>query len=194
MSRRLSSRTVGLNRQARQAMAKKMSKLQEQFKWYANESHQNTLYRLKAYCNAIMSELAENKDTKNISGHQIDAFGYGIYFYGKLVAEGYLADKERMDHESRKGKTVPGADPYNKNFYGPSGRQRAKNAIKNHIARKRGYEVLITNAMFYSVIQQENWREFGLTKKYVILSPAISPAWQEMERKYGKYLTYYFII
>lgn len=194
MSRRLSARTVGLNRQARLAMAKKISKLQEQFKWYANESHQNTLYQLKAYCNAIMSELAENKDTRNISGHQIDAFGYGIYFYGKLVAEGYLADGERMEHELNNGKSVPGADPYHKHFYGPSGRQRARNAIRNHTPRRRGYEVLITNAMFYSVIQQENWQQFGLSRKYIILSPAISPAWQEMERKYGKYLTYYFII
>lgn len=169
-----------LSPQAIRAFRKKLTKVTDNARRLANEGSQRTLETFKTYCDRIMEELAENKETANITGNQADAFGYAIFFDGKLVYSGYLRNSYRMEHVSASGRTVVGASkPKDK---GPSGRSRAKKAIAGYVpTTKRGYEIFITNAMWYSYYQQRSPWLLRLKRPYIILSPKISPAWQELQ-------------
>lgn len=86
--------------------------------------------------------MFQSKFPGNDLYNQRDAFGYGIYFNGKLVKEGYL-DGELSKAPSKHRKQ--------------RGREEAKKAISQYTPLTDGYELYLVNAMHYSRAQEEFW-------------------------------------
>lgn len=103
-------------------------------------------------------------------GNQLDAYGYGVYFNGQLIKQGYLPKKRRMDHIGKRGKNagkmIPGAVGPDRHRH-KYGRPEALHAIQQHVAQPVGYELFLCNAMYYSSVHEE-----GRGKEYPVLSCA----------------------
>lgn len=116
----------------------------------------------KAIHSAVEEGGLMGKDPGNITGNQIDAFAWGVYFNGMLVRSGFIKDSWRLEHDSptRKNKvtgqalSLYGAPPIKWHGKTLRGRAEAKKALRNFTPPHRGYTLFITNAMPYSIVQE----------------------------------------
>lgn len=96
-----------------------------------------------------LQRAAESKRTGNMTMNQMEAYGYGIFFNGTLMRQGYLDQKRyRGSHQNKKGRWVDTAGPDPKR--GKMGRVEALHAIQGHVSDYDGYELYLVNAMWYS--------------------------------------------
>lgn len=124
----------------------------------------------------VIERAAESKRTGNDLMNQMEAFGYGVFFNGECVRQGYLdKSKYRGDHRNKDGRMVKGAEPDRKRHR--MGRSMALHDIRDHKPDHTRYELYIVNAMWYSAIH-EAW---GLK----IISQEIIHAVQEIAQKFG---------
>lgn len=144
-----------------------------------------TLRELTMLCDRMMNELARNKDTGNITGNQVDAFGYAVYSDGQEFSRGFATDKVKMysgkGEDRHSWQKTPAMGTKKPKDGKEMGRARAKAAIDAHVAKEKGYEVYIVNAMPYSALQQEH-------QGYRIIAMTISDAFYHMSQRYRKYL------
>ena len=119
------------------------------------------------YLATLGQETIENmyaeKGTNDDLYNQRDAYGFGVYYNGKLVKEGYL-EGEKSTAPSRDRKL--------------RGRREAKKAIKNYTPDRQGYVLYLVNAMHYSAVHQKR-------HKQIIVSRCLYAAKQEIEDKYN---------
>lgn len=98
---------------------------------------------------------ANTKGTLDVTYNQLEAFAFGVYFNGKVYRQGYLDEgRYRNTHKNAFGKEVKGAEKDPKR--GKYGRSQALHTIRDYKPEHRGYELYLTNAMWYSLIH-EHW-------------------------------------
>lgn len=131
---------------------------------------------LKALGKRIIEAAQESKQTGNITGNQLDAFGYGVYYNKRLISTGYLANKYRMDHNSKRtGKIAIGAEQDKRRKVW--GRAEAFNATKNFVPDRDGYVLFIVNAMYYSSVHENKYGR-------QIVRQEIPAAFEELRSRY----------
>lgn len=105
----------------------------------------------------------------NMTWNQFEGFAYGVFFNGQCYRSSLASD--RTDHgENRRGSDK---DPRR----GKYGWSEALHAIRGHHPTQRGYELYITNAMWYSMYH-ERW-------KLPVISQEVENAVPEIEEKFG---------
>lgn len=138
---------------------------------------------LKAIGKAAIEEAERTKATLNDTYNQIEAFAFGVYFNGRVYRQGYLdKGKYRNVHTNAAGKEAKGAE---KDRRGKYGRSQALHAIRDHKPTHRGYELYLTNAIWYSMIHEE----WGLP----ILSQVVKDAVARIESEFGVEVSMNFI-
>ena len=105
---------------------------------------------------AALVRAAESKDTDNITLNQLEAFACAVYFGGVKQKSKFLdQEKYRGTHRGRKGYDVDSAGPDPKR--GRMGRSMALHELRDHKPETNGYELYLTNAMWYSAIHENGW-------------------------------------
>ena len=113
---------------------------------------------------ARITEMAYSmKAAKDDTFNQHDAFGWGVYFNKAIVNSGAVGEEKA--HKPTTGR------------YKLKGRTEVMNSLRAYEPEEPGYVLVITNALWYSVIQELGWggRKF----------PVISPILPEMEKLKG---------
>ena len=98
-----------------------------------------------------INKAQRTKRAGNITGNQYEAFAYGVFFNGTCYKQNLA--KDRDFHENAEGKTVKGSEKDPKR--GGYGWSKALHAVRDHKSTHRGYELFLTNAMWYSAIHEE---------------------------------------
>lgn len=105
---------------------------------------------------AALVRAAESKDTGEITMNQLEAFACAVYFNGVKQKSRFLdKSKYRGTHTGRKGYDVDSAGPDPKR--GRMGRSMALHELRDHKSTAKGYELYLTNAMWYSAIHENGW-------------------------------------
>lgn len=119
---------------------------------------------------AALVRAAESKDTGEITLNQLEAFACAVYFNGekqksrflekdKITKRNYRADHDvtvvYSVHGPGKKVTRKGAEPDPKR--GRMGRSMALHELRDHKSTAKGYELYLTNAMWYSAIHENGW-------------------------------------
>ena len=99
-----------------------------------------------------VDKAQRSKVPGNDTGNQYEAFAFGVFFNGKCYRRGLGRDHDF--HENAAGETKKGSakDPKR----GKYGFSEALHAIRGHHPEHRGYELYLTNAMWYSAYH-EGW-------------------------------------
>lgn len=106
---------------------------------------------------AALVRAAESKETGNITLNQMEAFACAVYFGGERQRTKFLeGDMYRGNHINKEGRDVIGAEKDSKR--GRMGRSMALHAVRDHKPLTMGYELYITNAMWYSAIHENGWK------------------------------------
>jgi len=119
-----------------------------------------------------LERAAESKDTGNQTMNQLEAYGFGVFFNGGLVRQGYL-DKKKYhgSHRNAKGRWVDSAEPDPKRH--KRGRIEALRAIQGHRSDYNGYELYLVNAIWYSSAH-EAWGLKIITQELLSAASAIA--------------------
>lgn len=94
-----------------------------------------------------------SKRAGNITGNQYESFAYGVYFNGERYRSGLAKDHDW--HEDAEGNLTRKGSPKEKRR-GKYGFSEALHAVRGHHPERRGYELYLTNAMWYSMYH-ERW-------------------------------------
>ena len=106
---------------------------------------------------AALERAANSKEAGNITMNQLEAFACAVYFNGVKQKSKFLdKTKYRGSHIDRHGRDVDSAGPDPKR--GRMGRSMALHELRDHKSDTMGYELYLTNAMWYSAIHENGWR------------------------------------
>ena len=93
----------------------------------------------------IITEANNTKQTKNRTYNQRDAYAYAVFFYGKMVAKGFLSGGQ-LSTGTHRGWVKH-------NYPDGTGREFADDAINSFTANPRiAYTLICLNGAFYSKI------------------------------------------
>lgn len=124
----------------------------------------------------ILEKANATRQTKNDTYNQEDAYGYGIYYNGKLLKKGYLNDTP-LAKEIHKGWAKH-------NIKANTGRGYLDEYLDNYKQSKKGLTLVVANAVYYSPILEDG-RQSNNGRRYKILSQIASDI-KELEIKYLK--------
>ena len=95
----------------------------------------------------LAKRAADTKNTKNRTFNQEDAFGYVVFYDGKVKSKGYAnpTPKAEKGHKGWDAIGIPDG----------SGREWLDDFMQTWKPESRGFVLIIVNAAFYSVIQEE---------------------------------------
>lgn len=121
------------------------------------QPNQEVVDKLMEIGYAALVRAAESKETGNITLNQLEAFGCAVYFRDRKLATKFLDKSQyRGTHRGRKGFDVDSAEPDPKRHR--MGRSMALHELRDHTSDARsGYELYLTNAMWYSAIHEQGW-------------------------------------
>lgn len=123
------------------------------------EADPDIVAKLREVGKKVIMNAYKTRATKEDLGNQIDAYGFGVFYNGKLVAQGYLDSNKslgfsRRDHQNKDGTFGKGALPDRKR--NKRGRIEALHAVQKFVPSQPGYVLYIVNSMWYSSIH-ESW-------------------------------------
>ena len=148
---------------------------------------------------AALVRAAESKETGNITMNQLEAFACAVYFNGEKQKTKFLdSSAYRTEHKvgeqevtrkdgSKWTRTIYGkgaeADPKR----GRMGRSMALHELRDHRPETKGYELYLTNAMWYSAIHESGWtmRNGSQHKALRIITQEILDTVSEIEHDFG---------
>lgn len=126
----------------------------------------------------IVHELAQNKETKSITGNQEDGYVWILSYNGDVRKYGFVSNKYMSDRSGQTQRTS--------NRYGRWARLDAMNyAHSYHPYTTQGYELMIVNVAYYSYYHQSPTHG---RRRYWIVSKKLSEAWVELERRYSGFV------
>lgn len=129
----------------------------------------------------MIEEAAKTKDTKVVTGNQLDAYGYIIYYNGEVQLVGYL-DPFTQATEKHEGWKAMGIDANTGRGW------LAEFTQKYKVPRDGKFALVVVNAAFYTDILERGAGR--LTKKYRVISQVASSA-DRIARKYKGHSTYF---
>lgn len=136
---------------------------------------------------AALVRAAESKETGNITLNQMEAFACAVYFNGKKIRTKFLdkAQYRGTHYSTRKKADVDSAEPDPKR--GRMGRSMALHELRDHKSDTNGYELYLTNAMWYSAIHEKGWtmRNGKQHEALRIITQEIIETVGEIERDFG---------
>lgn len=149
--------------------------------------NQEVVDRLIEIGYAALVRAAESKEAGNITLNQMEAFACAVYFNGKKQKSKFLdkAQYRGTHFSSRKNADVDSAEPDPKR--GRMGRSMALHELRDHKPETNGYELYLTNAMWYSAIHEKGWtmRNGKHHRALRIITQEIISTVTEIEQDFG---------
>lgn len=98
----------------------------------------------------IATKAQATKAVGNRTFNQADAFGYVVYYNGKVVRKGYAntAPQSKREHHGWAAAGIPRG----------RGREWLLGFIEQYKPPTSGFALLIVNAAFYTAIQETKWK------------------------------------
>ena len=110
------------------------------------------------------------KQTKRITGNQECAYGWAVYYKGKLQNYGVP-------------RVWPAEQPRYRNGKAYWGREQLEEFLDTYQPSGQGFELIIVNAMWYSSLQEEGHIQSGRTYKI------ITQTWTKFKMEAGEFFT-----
>lgn len=145
------------------------------------EGNANILDRLASKGSNLIEEAyktghgSSDEQWKNESYNMHDAYGYAVYYNGKMKRSGFLKDGVLSRHSHKGYKSYPSG----------TGREYVENLIKDYKPSKKGYSLIVFNAAFYVTYLEDG---VGLLqRKYQVLSQIAGDMEKIAESEGGEY-------
>lgn len=106
----------------------------------------------------IVTNAQATKKVGNQTFNQADAFGYVVYYNGKVKMKGYanLTPESKEPHRGWEAAGIPEG----------TGREWLEEFIATYKAPASGFVLLIVNAAFYTGIQETKWKYRVISQTY----------------------------
>lgn len=121
----------------------------------------------------IASKALASKDAKNRTYNQADAFGYIVFYNGKIERKGYANTTPKAEKGHKGWNRIGVKDG--------SGREWLDEFIDTWKPESKGFVLIVVNAAFYSGILEQ--ARGSVQRKYRI----ISQIWSDMETLQSKF-------
>ena len=145
----------------------------------ARKSNGDPLSGLEAEAQGIVDKAARTRETANVTGNLLDAYGYAIWINGEMVRRGY-ATPVPTSSEKHKGWSKYGIEAN-------TGRGYVDDFLDSYSAPRKGVHLVVVNAAYYARILEEGAQgrpDRPLSTKYRIITQ-ISNDMAGLARRYG---------
>lgn len=140
-----------------------------------NKGQEAFLDELAAKGSELIEEAERTRDCGNVSYNLHDAYGYAVYYNGKLMRDGFLKDGVWSKY-AHKGYGI---------YPSGTGREYAADVLDFYKPPIKGYSLIVFNAAFYTSFLEDG---VGLLKrKYQVISQIATSAEQYASKVGGKF-------